>query len=213
MADESRGKSRRDGFIVSGSLVNVFRRHFSLQKWRRIVNHVVLCYTILQWKTSNNRRVLFTQNRLPPEVVQNIKHEIAIELGLKQNTVQEADRQEEDHEPTRVLIEVDVDVENIFYTNTIIFEGLDPTTRPRLPRLRFQKNIRKIIGEVNKILEQKLDACRTLIELHQLLYVEAATVLVSNKQELQTRQAQMSMQTGESMKPWQIGINNKIQNR
>ncbi|KAK9693254.1 hypothetical protein QE152_g34335 [Popillia japonica] len=109
--------------------------------------------------------------------------------------------------------------------------------RARLPRLRPRKNTKRIVTEVNNILRQEVSECKSVTELHQLVYIGAATVLISNKQELQTLQAQPTLvyigaatvlisnkqelqtlqaqpttQTRAREKPWEIRLTNKIEN-
>lgn len=45
--------------------------------------------------------------------------------------------------------------------------------------------MKEIIEKVNKILLEQTGGCKTLIELHQLVYVGAAIVFELNKQKLQ----------------------------
>ncbi|KAK9693251.1 hypothetical protein QE152_g34336 [Popillia japonica] len=78
----------------------------------------------------DQRRYLFTQNRLPPELVQTIRDEVAIQLGLKKTIHQGEDEQHINQEPPPVNAEVDREIAHIFQSNYIRFGGTNQEPPP-----------------------------------------------------------------------------------
>lgn len=160
----------------------------------------------------DQRRSLFTKNRLPPEVVQTIRREVEIELGMVADENEDENKQDDGNRSTQIHVEIDGDISQIFQRNLIAYGGLDPALRPRLPRLRFNKKTKRNTDEVNKVLQQQVDECKNLEELHQLIYAGAATVLESNEQKLRAQQGQSEKRDWRKIKPWETRISTKIEN-
>ncbi|KAK9710912.1 hypothetical protein QE152_g25756 [Popillia japonica] len=165
---------------------------------------VVEKYPQLKTKTMQNildqRRSIFRNKRLSPDTINRIRDEISIELGMKESkkapkktptkrdtpspdrplSDKENSHQKNTPSPDRPLS----DEEKEFHRWYMLYDGADPTLKPRLPKLAYNKKTNEILQKVNNILYQKIARENTIAELHSIIYAAACTVLYLNKQKV-----------------------------
>lgn len=180
--------------------------HYSQELYERMVEK----YPILSTKTIQNildqRRSLFVNDRLTPETINQIRQEVAVTLGIATETPAQDNAETQDLQQSRNV--VSAEITNYFETNIILYTGTNPMTRPALPKLHFSSNTNNIISQINRILEEKVEACRTLDQLHELIYIAAATTLNAHQQ---TTQDKESSERRIMEKPWERRLKNQIE--
>lgn len=133
----------------------------------------------------DQKRSIFRNNRLPADTINRIRREVAIELGMveeNEDTAEEGPQNmsmiSADGVPNQTLAEEE------FHTQYTMYSGMDPNTRPRLPKLRERANSAQITEDINNIIRKLLTDTTNILELHTILYVGAATVLTLHGQRL-----------------------------
>ncbi|KAL0894188.1 hypothetical protein ABMA27_014213 [Loxostege sticticalis] len=92
-----------------------------------------------------------------------------------------------------------------------MYEDIDPETRPRLPRLRENKNLYKLISLFNnKILPKFLNDNATIIEVHTLIYCTAIVISKQLGYKIQHDTERNKKQTKPDKQPWQIRLEKDI---
>lgn len=128
----------------------------------------------------SQRRELFTKQRIPHNIVQQIRNEIAVELGLQPAEILNENHKANPDEPTTRLVETEPSEK--LTANILLYQGMDPNSRPRLPKLKTNKQTNNIIQKVNAALVNKIDECADLQMLHDLVYAAAVTIIELHKQ-------------------------------
>lgn len=146
---------------------------------------VVEKYPSLRRKTVQNiidqRRSIFTNNRIAADRINAIKEEIAAELGMVENS---NTRDTNDEHQAREVEGVShhTKEEDVFVANYMKFCGICCALRPKLPKIVFKPKTNEIISNVNSIITDRLQDESPLDDLHTLVYVGAMTVLSLNGQ-------------------------------
>lgn len=170
-------------------------------------------HPILKGKSVQNiidqKRVILNNNRIPPEDIEEIRREVAMELGLETNV----DQKPADNEPNSPQTEDQpvTPIEICFQKNILLYRKLEVTKMPRLQKLYTNKNTHHIISQVNAVLQRSKADCKTLTDLQQYLYIGAITVLEINKQKIHSHQQEQKTSTMRGKKPWEIRIKNTIE--
>lgn len=187
-------------------LTNIETSHTGISK--ELHNNVLKQFPELATKTVQNildqKRTIITSNKIPKGTMNRIKEEVKMELETN-NTMNET-TESENEEPhieeqqnttqiqnntnikkTSHTANEEVDINNIFEENMIKFNGISPTLRPLLPKLKSNKHIINKIRLVNNLIKEKVNSCDNITDIHTLVYVGAATVLIQNKQNLRER--------------------------
>ncbi|CAH2018381.1 unnamed protein product, partial [Acanthoscelides obtectus] len=144
--------------------------------------------------------------RLPPNIITQIKREVASELSINLP----ADLRNADDEPVAPVPEANrppAASELEFERIHLLYDGVDPMMEPRLSKLIYNNKTKPILSEINKILDSKITTDIPIENLHSLIYSGAATVLTLNKQKISTDTQIKNV----SVTPaWQRRITNKI---
>ncbi|KAK9709331.1 hypothetical protein QE152_g26671 [Popillia japonica] len=135
----------------------------------------------------DQKRTILTKNRIPTAMLEQIRKEVSIELGLtvannqQQIVVEEiielgltvANNQQQivvEEINTQTVSEIEEGpVARCFMQNKIKFDGIDAGTAQKLPRLTTNKRTSPIIKDVNDLLLQNATECRSLSDMHQLI--------------------------------------------
>ncbi|VEN60233.1 unnamed protein product, partial [Callosobruchus maculatus] len=137
----------------------------------------------LRKKTVQNildqKRSIFRNNRLDANTINRIRDEVAIELGLKEDTGEETEEQQIIVERTE-----ETKYESEFLTQHLKYHELQPLNKPRLPKLITNDNTEHLVNEVNAVLATKINEDTTIEELHSILYSGAVATLVLNGQRI-----------------------------
>ncbi|KAL0851472.1 hypothetical protein ABMA28_007269 [Loxostege sticticalis] len=92
-----------------------------------------------------------------------------------------------------------------------MYEDIDPETRPRLPRLRENKNLYKLISLFNnKILPKFLNDNATILEVHTLIYCTAIVISKQLGYKIQHDTESNKKKTKPDKQPWQIRLEKDI---
>ncbi|CAH1960811.1 unnamed protein product [Acanthoscelides obtectus] len=111
--------------------------------------------------------------------ISSIRREIRSVLSVEQFNIDiEYTAGTESQSPTAELIDVDT----LFISNLRLYENMDISIRPRLPKLIEKGQSRKLMGQVNDYLNKHLQNEEDFTEIHTSVYVAAATVLTLNDQ-------------------------------
>lgn len=159
---------------------------YSAELYNKMTNK----FAELRNKTLQNildqRRQLFIKNRLSPEQINKIRHEVSVELNLANEiTAQTQDDINQDDETlTTKRNDINEELYNLFEINSLKYNGMEITKKPMLPKLIYKKNIHTVIANVNDILREKLTAHISLTEIISLIYNAAATILEKNGQKI-----------------------------
>lgn len=100
-----------------------------------------------------------SNNRLPPDVLINIKEEVAFELGLRQRAETQEEDQQIEEQAAAAIPETPVD-ESItmqeFEKHLLQYDGISTDRRPALSALVYNTETSQIILEVDEIIAGKL---------------------------------------------------------
>lgn len=136
----------------------------------------------------DQRRQLFIKRRLTRHTMESIRREVAEELGMLVTTENRSGiyNEQEQQIPTVVILrEGD---QRIAYDSLqkyiLLYQGMDPQKRPRIPKLRTNKNTKSIICNVNKALSETLKNCKDISYLHDHVYAAAVSVLELHQQKI-----------------------------
>lgn len=169
---------------------------------------VIEKYPQLKTKTMQNildqRRSIFRNKRLPAETINRIKDEVEIELGMKEKKTspKNTPTKRDSPRPDRPL----TDEEEEFQRCSMLYNGVDPTLKPHLPKLAYNSKTPAIIHKINNIVNHNITRETTIAELHSLIYAAAYTVLKLNKQKVgDNRETQIRTP------PWERRLQIKIE--
>ena len=149
----------------------------------------------------DQRRSIFINNRLRAEILRQIKSEVAVELGMNsaEEDVATEETPTEQIAPNRTKLE--------FEKNFMLYDGLSPLEKPRLPKVIFKPPTKAVINEINQILDSKITPETTIEELHSLIYTGALTTLNLNNQGVTVINKRKNYTR---IPPWQHRLNTKI---
>lgn len=160
----------------------------------------------LRHKTVQNildqRRSLFTSHRLPADIVAAIRTDVSRELGLLSTSSSD----EEGNAEEAILTSANNPLSDLFAENEILYGGMDPTARPRLPRLITNRGKNTIVGQVDEILKSKVGALQNISELHDVIYIGALTAIKANGQRVNFPRAKKVPQRP----PWEERLCRKV---
>lgn len=128
----------------------------------------------------DQKRTILTKNRIPTAMLEQIRKEVSIELDLTVANNQQQIVVEEINTQTVSEIE-EGPVARCFMQNKIKFDGIDAGTAQKLPRLTTNKRTSPIIKDVNDLLLQNATECRSLSDMHRLLYTYRRTNRIGNE--------------------------------
>lgn len=175
---------------------------YSKELHKAVIEH----FPNLRTKTVQNiidqRRSIFINNRLPADTINRIKREVAAELGVEQPPEEEIEV-----ETTGIQAPASCPESECFEKNHFQFNGLDPISKPPLPKLRFSPNTRKLLKAIDLLIKTKITPETTLEELHSLIYTGSATALELSGQKISyvTPKAKTC-----AMPPWERRLSKKI---
>lgn len=186
--------------------METLKEPYSLQLHRKVIEE----FPQLRNKTVQNildqRRQLCTKSRLSQEIVENIRKDVAQELGLV--TVARPEHAEEVHEAEyQVLTEEERPVYEILQKNILLYRGMNPTLRPVIPRLKDTKNSKNILSTTNKLLSLEMLNCDDMSSFHDLIYAAAITTIECNQQKVHRKQG---LQTNSIKPAWELRLERKI---
>lgn len=180
---------------------------------------VVTQYPQLHSKTIQNildqRRSLMVNMRITADRLNAIKHAVAVELGLLHDGEHELLEIDDTNnipnietEHTQVLNQI----EEEFIRAYMLYEGLDPTLRPTIPKLKIMKGTLQIISKVNDVIGNKIKTETNLEQLHYLIYIGAYTVCTQNQQKINTssNESNTKQKCEEYIPAWERRLTNKI---
>lgn len=174
-----------------------------------LYNEMVVKYPVLRVKKIQNiidqKRTIITKNRIPDERIQQIRREVARELGID-------NEEEQDIAPATQSPEINTEETNIekcYHKNWRLYEGMDPTKRPKLPRLQQKRGTIGLVKETDKIIERMRGDCENITDVQQMLYVGAATVLEMNQQEI--RGGEQKAERKVIKRPWEMRLEKSIE--
>lgn len=167
----------------------------------------------LNHKTVQNildqRRSIFINSRLPSQVINQIKDEIAVELGMKDPEQQIAQQQQH---PETMMTEPQLPLsttEESFRISLMKYDGIEPTHKPRLPKLRENKTTKAYTREIDNLIKTEIRYDTTIEELHGLIYAGAFTVLKLNDQ---NPEKEKKIPKKNKQPAWEMRINKNIRN-
>lgn len=146
-------------------------------------------------------------NRLSAEKINQIREEVAVELGM----VVRSEEGEQQAEPvnitptgspareSRYIIE--------FSARFMEYDGVEPSSRPHLPKLEYNKTTTNIIKEIDKVISEKLVPGMNAQQLYSAIYAGALATLILNGQKIGELQARRKTQ---AVPPWQKRLELKI---
>lgn len=154
----------------------------------------------------DQRRQLFTKNRLAPEVIKRIRDEVSLELGLtKVNT----HHSHVSLNNETVLSEEQEKAYSMLQKYIMMYSGIDPKTRPPLTRLKITTKSNKTVTTVDSILKLQVSKCKDLRDLHDVIYAAALTTLELNDQ---LKIGKKRTNTSRPYKPqWDLRLSKKIE--
>lgn len=195
---------------------------------------------LTEQRLADQRRVIVKNMRLTAQQIQKIKEETAAELqantaqtllsNIRSNsadqTVITTNQILSDSQETYTQTEVPtvapavvaptggINVEQQLTTeleaNLMKWDGSDPTRRPPLPKLKFNRQTQQLLFTMNEILPKHLEENSDINRIHTLIYAAATSVLTCNKQELIRP---FDRKSNLVRKPkWQIRLERKIYN-
>lgn len=128
----------------------------------------------------DQRRQIEVRNIISPARMEEIHREVKLELGL----IEEQDMEEDIPEINLERQPGDTQNEHIreeFETQYMLYEGIQPNLRPKLPKLQTNKETKNIMKDLNIIVGQKVTAETSMEELHYLIYIAAITAVLMHK--------------------------------
>ncbi|XP_075210182.1 uncharacterized protein LOC142317506 [Lycorma delicatula] len=148
----------------------------------------------------DQRRYLFKSNRVPADVVALIRADVSRELGLFSSP-------SSDESAVKEAIRADNPLSDQFAENEMLYGGMGPSARQRIPRVRVNRSTRKLVGLSNEILEEKVRLVPSIIELHELLvYIGAITAVKENGQRI----VAPAMRKSPQRPPWEERLCRKV---
>ncbi|XP_075210574.1 uncharacterized protein LOC142317920 [Lycorma delicatula] len=88
----------------------------------------------------------------------------------------------------------------------MLYGGMDPSARQRIPRLRVNGGTRNIVSLINEILEEKVRLVPSITELHELVYIGAITAVKANGQRI----VASAMRKSPQRPPWEERLCRKV---
>lgn len=167
----------------------------------QIFTHKYPNITVTIQNLADRRRAIVKKHLLPEFVLQQIRAEVAEEINSDQrNNTSEVSIQPSPHtnshttDPTQPtpLDDDPIIVHNIvtqsdtitqqlthmFQTTLTEYTGLNPTSKPHIPKLHTSKKLAQVVDALNRnVLPACLDDDTTFVELHNLVYCAAITVV------------------------------------
>ncbi|XP_044760856.1 uncharacterized protein LOC123318302 [Coccinella septempunctata] len=98
-------------------------------------------------------------------------------------------------------------LEQKFIKNLLMYSGIPPENRPRIPKLIGSKNLMKKVDDLNRILDQKINRDQTIEELADCVYAAALTVCAEMGVEI--REVPKSKES-RGPPPWKDRLERKI---
>lgn len=187
-------------------------------------------YNATVQRVADQRRVIVTNNLLPLTTLQNIRERVVRTLNTTSNdttinpinqTHSETlnDLNTDSQSNTNISTEYNEQIDPILleklktYFNEALsrFTNIDPTERPRIPKLYIKKNTFNTIEYLNKhILPSHLETLETIDELHTAIYC-AATTVVRHHEIVKQPQNKDSSQTSKTP-GWERRLERQIDN-
>lgn len=179
-------------------------------------------------RIADQMRVIISNNLLPEPILQQIRGEIQLEMQREEETDQPDAAVEHAEEAHMENLTGDVDLitgrdivtnANNYTVNNALeelhkalaeFDGTDPARRPRLPKLRTNKNTNNIINSFNVLLKDFVAERNTLEKLHALIYCAAVAVLRSHKQQVYILKSSTNRSISKKA-PWQRRLEIEIE--
>lgn len=182
---------------------------------------VVEKFPSLRQKTVQNildqRRSIFINNRLSADIINKIKHEVSVELGIQIYRETQEDTDDVSADDQIQPMTPKTEVEDEFDRNFLKYHGADPTAKPMLPKLKFKPQTRSVIKEVDKLIADKITRDMKIEHLHSILYTGAFTVISRNNQhirenakETDTERKKIS-ERKHKLPAWEYRLNRKIE--
>lgn len=192
-------------------------------------------HKITAQRVSDQKRAIMTNKLLTDVNIENIKQEVANKIAsihnnnIEQNITQNPNNNNqindlidqnnnEEQSPNRNTNRAEITNNpnndmiaktlNEINTNLIKWEGVNPVSRPRIPKLIFKKDSIKYIETINNtILPTMLNYNSTIENIHTYIYVAAITTTILNNQHPITQNNKI-FNSGKHK--WQIRIENKV---
>lgn len=139
-------------------------------------------------KTLNNilsqKRSIFENNRLSAEIINAIKNEVAVELGMvAREDKEEAPDELIDRTPTTGH-EIESKYALELNTSLMMYDGVKPASRPRLPKLEYNKDTNNLLKEIDRVIGEKLASDVDMGQLYNIVYAGALAALTLNGQRI-----------------------------
>ncbi|XP_054745905.1 putative mediator of RNA polymerase II transcription subunit 24 [Anastrepha obliqua] len=192
-------------------------------------------HKITAQRISDQKRAIMTNKLLTDVNIENIKQEVANKIAsihnnnIEQNITQNPNNNNqindlidqnnnEEQSPNRNTNRAEITNNpnndmiaktlNEINTNLIKWEGVNPVSRPPIPKLIFKKDTIKYIETINNtILPTMLNYNSTIENIHTYIYVAAITTTILNNQHPITQNNKI-FNSGKHK--WQIRIENKV---
>lgn len=196
-------------------------------EFREKFPHIV----VTEQRLVDQKRAILTNNLIPKVRLEQIKQEVAEEISSSNNgcplTQTIADSHvvpnstqldEADQDPSTAGAKEDnlSDIIDIYQELFLKYSGLDPTLRPRIPKLNINRKDRltQIIQYINEhVLPFQIKEEDTLTDIHAIVYCAAATVAVKAGFKLKDQSESQKRPSNKNYTkpPWQQRLENQIQ--
>lgn len=155
----------------------------------------------------DQRRVLLTSKVITTETAQRIRIEAEIELGVRDQNENQPPVADAD---VNVIDEDQAQVREKFEEIYIRYNGTTPEMRPRIPKLKTNRNTNRTITLINNTIAEKINNAHNLLDLHTIIYVGAMTAIEINKKNSQNPNKVNSTPI-ESQPPWERRLIKRIE--
>lgn len=148
--------------------------------------------SITEQRVADQRRAIVNNNLIPAPMLQQIYGEVELEMQREEGNVIPQEIEPANSQPigdnngNENTSQTSTDECAVAELNRALaeFDGTNPAQRPKLPKLKTNKNTKTIITSLNNVLRNYAEEHNSLEKLHSLIYCGAVAVLRSHNQQI-----------------------------